>query len=204
MKQLIEFLPMLAFAIAYVVKDFNAAVLALMVGYTFQIILSWVIWRKVEKMHLAIYGLLLVSGSLSLFFNDSRFLIWKFTIVYWAFTLALVGAQWLKGINLTQRALEGALNSSPDIKINAPPSAWTMANKSVALFFFLIGVLNLIIAYNFSESTWVMFKVFGSLVLTVLGLIALMVYLFQFKEETDTASATEAAPTDTHPTDPSP
>ncbi|MGE0107187.1 MAG: septation protein IspZ, partial [Thiomonas sp.] len=44
---------------------------------------------------------------------------------------------------------------------------WNRVNWSWVAFFALMGVLNIVIAYNFSTNLWVDFKLFGSLALTL-------------------------------------
>ena len=39
-------------------------------------------------------------------------------------------------------------------------------------FFVLVGILNLVVAYNFSEAFWINFKVFGLTVLTLIFMSA--------------------------------
>jgi len=190
MKQLIETAPLAAFISVYLIAKhgygaeapLHYAAIAMTIAYALQIALSWFLWQKLEKMHLAIFIMLVISVSLTIFFNNSAFLIWKFTIVYWIFTTIILGAYYAKGLNLTQRTLEAAFDNVPDFNLNVPHSAWNRVNLSTALFFFAIGGLNLIIGYGFSESTWVLFKVVGSLGFTLVGLIVLMSYLSQFKE----------------------
>ena len=45
------------------------------------------------------------------------------------------------------------------IKLN--DKTWNQINMTSALFFGSLGALNLYVAFNFSESTWVNFKLFG-------------------------------------------
>lgn len=203
MKQVIEFIPTALFAIVYLLssqvwdtgKPLHYAAIALTAGYALQIILTWALWRIVEKLHLGIFALLVVSVSLTIFFNDSAFLIWKFTVVYWLFGAAILVAYYAKGLNLTQHSLSAILMKFPDIQFQVPQTAWQKANSGVTLFFFSVGALNLYIGYVFSESTWVMFKVVGSLILSLIGLAVLMSYLMTFKvdEPLDEIADDEAA-----------
>jgi intracellular septation protein len=50
-------------------------------------------------------------------------------------------------------------------------------------FFVVAGALNLYVAYNFSESTWVNFKLFGMLGLTVVFALAQGVWLAKKSEQ---------------------
>ena len=61
-----------------------------------------------------------------------------------------------------------------------------VSGGSWVFFFVVCGILNLIVAYNFSEDVWVDFKFFGMLGLTVVFIIAQGLYLSRFiKHETE-------------------
>lgn len=47
-------------------------------------------------------------------------------------------------------------------KISLPEKIWSNLNSSWALFFAIMGIINLYVAYNYSTDTWVNFKLFGS------------------------------------------
>ena len=61
--------------------------------------------------------------------------------------------------------------------VQVPAAIWLQVNWLWAGFFVFIGVLNLVIAYNFSEEVWVDFKLFGVLGLTFAFIIAQVFYL---------------------------
>jgi len=48
-----------------------------------------------------------------------------------------------------------------------PESLWTRLNLMWVGYFLVCAVLNLYVAYNFSEDTWVNFKLFGLMGLTI-------------------------------------
>ena len=54
---------------------------------------------------------------------------------------------------------------------------WTRLNFGWAFGFFLAGVLNLVVAYNFSMEFWVTYKLVGGFALTFLYIVITMVYL---------------------------
>ena len=60
---------------------------------------------------------------------------------------------------------------------------WTKLHHFCAAFFWGLGLLNLIIAYNYSLDTWVNFKVYIFPILTMLGLGGLMFWLFKQKDK---------------------
>ena len=67
--------------------------------------------------------------------------------------------------------------------LELPKAVWTKLSHAWVLFFVLSGVLNLFVAYNFSEDFWVNFKLFGLLGLTIIFIIAQGVYLSRYIKE---------------------
>jgi len=61
--------------------------------------------------------------------------------------------------------------------IQLPPKIWTRLNLAWVAFFVLSGLVNLYVAFNFDEATWVNFKLFGMLGLTVVFVVAQSIYL---------------------------
>jgi intracellular septation protein len=58
-------------------------------------------------------------------------------------------------------------------------STWQKLNMAWVIFFVLAGVLNLYVAYNFSEAFWVKFKVLGFTAITFVFIIVQMLWLFR-------------------------
>jgi hypothetical protein len=50
-----------------------------------------------------------------------------------------------------------------EAQMKLPEALWGPLNLAWAGFFAVMGVLNLFVAYNFSEETWVNFKLFGGM-----------------------------------------
>ena len=57
--------------------------------------------------------------------------------------------------------------------IRLPDPIWSRLNLSWVMFFVATGSANLYVAYNFNTETWVNFKLFGIMGLTVLFVILL-------------------------------
>ena len=64
--------------------------------------------------------------------------------------------------------------------IDAPRHIWQKLNTAWIIFFVVVAVMNLYIAYNFSEEFWVNFKLFGMLGLTFAFIIVQMVILSRY------------------------
>ena len=163
MKLLFDFFPIILFFIVFKLAGIYAAT-AVTIAATFaQIGWVWFKHRKVEPMLWMSLGVVVVFGGATLIFHNDSFIKWKPTVLYWLFAAILSGAQLLQGKNL-MRVLMGK-------QMRLPDAIWNKVNWSWVAFFGLMGVLNIAIAYNFSTDLWVDFKLFGSLVLTLLFVI---------------------------------
>lgn len=200
MKLLIDFFPILIFFLVYKfapelielispiisteqkaslleVKPIMLATAVLIPSSALQILYTRVSTGKVEKMHLVTLALVVLLGGATLVFNDSNFIKWKPTIVNWLFAVAFLLSQLLTQKSLLQRMMDGNISLDPPI--------WLRLNYAWIVFFLLSGVINLWVAYDFSEETWVNFKLFGMLGLTILFIILQSLYLYKYikKEE---------------------
>jgi intracellular septation protein len=106
--------------------------------------------------------------------HDATFIKWKPTVLYWVFALVLLGAEFLFAKNLIRTMMQQQLT--------LPEPVWTRLNVSWAAFFVLMGVLNLYVAYHFSESAWVNFKLFGGIGLMVVFVLLQGLYLSRYVE----------------------
>lgn len=173
-----EFFPAFAFVAAYFIASRSGygaqaiywATAAAMIGVILQ--LTWMGLRrhKIEKKHWLTALLILVFGSITLVVKNPMIIKWKVSITYLVFACGLLGAQWLGKINPIREMLGSAFDM--------PDGLWRRLNTAWALFFVFMAILNLIVAYNFSESFWVGFKLWGSLGGTFLFMAA-QIYLLR-------------------------
>ena len=172
MKLLFDFLPVLLFFIAYKLYDIYVATAVIIITSILQVAWVWFRHHRVENMHLVTLVLVVVLGSATLLFHDEIFIKWKPTVVNWLFALAFLGSQFIGHKNLLQRMLESQIAvDTPDI--------WLRLNLIWVSFFTLMGLINLYVAFNFSTDTWVNFKLFGMMGLTMIFIIAQSIYLAQ-------------------------
>ena len=64
--------------------------------------------------------------------------------------------------------------------IQLPNPIWRQLNLAWVVFFSAMGSINLYVAFNYSEATWVDFKLFGMLGLTFVFIIAQGLYMSRF------------------------
>ena len=186
MKFLFDFLPIILFFIAFKIPEdpqdgiMLATVVAIVVSII-QVSYSWLRHRKVEKMHLITMGLIVVLGGATLLFQDERFIKWKPTVVNWLFALVILGSQFIGKKSIIRRMM--------DEQVVLPEHVWTKLNVAWAVFFFATGCANLYVAFNFATETWVNFKLFGILGLTIAFVIAQAIYMSRYiEEEPETAT----------------
>jgi len=130
--------------------------------------------RKVDKMLWISLAIIVVMGGATLWLRDPTFIKWKPTVLYWTFAGALLGADLLLGRNLIRAMLAQ--------QITLPDAVWTRLSLSWGAFFIAMGALNLYVAFNFSESIWVNFKVFGGMGLMLVFVLVQGMYLARFVE----------------------
>lgn len=180
MKQFIDLIPgLIFFAVYFITKDFMLATYALIISSALQLIFNWFVKKQLDKMQLAIFLMLLPMAALTLIFHNALFLKWKPSIVNWVFAAILWISYYFKGKNLTRTLLQSMTANTPDFQLNLPEKIWIRVNHSIAWFFMLEGILNLIVAYSFSTSIWVTYKVMGVLLLNFGGIILLFWYLLR-------------------------
>ncbi len=131
--------------------------------------------QKVDFMLWLSLGLIVVLGGLTLWFHSETFIKWKPSGLYWAMGATFWISQTFFGRNLL-RMLMGE-------QMRLPEPIWRQLNWAWIGFFALMGVLNLWVAYNFSTSTWVNFKLFGGMGLMLVFTVAQGLYLGRHIQE---------------------
>ncbi|HID45023.1 MAG TPA: septation protein A [Chromatiaceae bacterium] len=169
MKLITDFLPVIIFFVAYKMWGMYAATGAFIAATLIQIGWSYYTHKKVETLQWVTLGLVLVFGGLTLALHDPVFFKWKPTVVNWLFAIAFLGSGLFMQRSLLQRMMDHA--------ISLPQPVWNRLNLAWIAFFVSAGLANLYVAYNFSESTWVDFKLFGMLGLTLVFMVLQGFYL---------------------------
>ncbi|HKO88938.1 MAG TPA: septation protein A [Burkholderiales bacterium] len=154
MKFLFDLFPVILFFAVYSYsKDIYLATMVIIPATIAQVIYARLKFGKVDGMLWASLVLILVMGGLTLWLHDARFIKLKPTLLYWLFALIFLLAPFIAKRNLIQSML------SKEIKL--PAQVWARLNLAWVGFFALMGALNLYVAQNYSESTWVNFKLWG-------------------------------------------
>ena len=153
MKFLFDLFPVILFFIAFKFFGIYTAT-AVAIGATIaQIIYSKLRHGKVDNMLLISGVIITVFGGATLLLKDPTFIQWKPTVLYWLFSLTLLGAQFIFKKN--------PIRSFMEKQISLPNNVWAKLNLAWALLFIALGILNLYVAFNYSQDIWVDFKLFG-------------------------------------------
>jgi intracellular septation protein len=159
MKLLLDVWPVIAFFAAYKFAGIYVATAILIAGVLLQVGISWLRHRTVSRMLLTTAAVVLVFGGLTLWLHDATFIKLKPTIVNWLFAAAFGASQLLRGPTIIERML------GENVKMDAV--SWRRLNLMWIAFFVVCGAANLYVAYHFDEATWVDFKLFGLIGLTL-------------------------------------
>lgn len=169
MKMLFDFFPIILFFIAYKFFGIYVATAVAMGASLLQVIYFWLRYHRVEAMHIITLIIILSLGSATLLLHNSMFIKWKPTVIYWVFALMFLLTQFIGNKTLLQRML--------GTKITLPNPIWTKLNVSWGVFFAVMGIANLYVVYHYSTNTWVDFKLFGTLGLTIVFIIIQSIYM---------------------------
>ena len=130
--------------------------------------------KKIDTMLWVSLALVVVLGGATIWFHNEDFITWKPTMLYWAMALALWASAALFGKNLLQKIMGE--------QVRLPDRVWGRLNLAWIAFFFSMGVLNRYVAWRYSTDIWVNFKLFGSMGLMILFMIAQGFYLSRHLE----------------------
>ena len=130
--------------------------------------------KKVDTMLWVSLALVVVLGGATVWFHNEEFIKWKPTVLYWAMALGLWVSAALFGKNLPRQMLGAHLR--------VPDPLWARVNWTWIVFFVMMGVLNRYVATQYSTASWVNFKLFGSMGLMFVFVLAQGLYLSRYAE----------------------
>ncbi|MFK8018231.1 MAG: inner membrane-spanning protein YciB [Pseudomonadales bacterium] len=181
MKQLAELIPIALFFISYKMDGsivelagwtytfdgIYSATAILMAATTVQLVLTKIFTGTIDKKLWLLFTAVVVFGSATLFFRSEAFIQWKPTVFNWVLACFFIGAPLLGKKTLLERGLSD--------QVQLPAQAWQKLNILWTANFVIVGALNIFVAYKFSESFWVSYKLYSSigfvLLLTILTAI---------------------------------
>jgi len=207
MKLLFDFFPIILFFVSYyqasflientfigqlidpTKPDFISATIvatgAAIIASFIQVTIHWFNTHKFERMHIFSLVLITVLGSITIFLGNPAFIQWKPTVLNWLFAGVFLGSMFVGEKPIIQRMM------GEHIKL--PENVWKTLNLSWVTFFFISGAANLYVAFYYNLAapadarmdTWVNFKLFGLMGLTIGFVILQAIYLSRHISEDD-------------------
>ena len=177
MKLLFDLFPVVLFFIAYKMYDIYTATAVIIVATIVQVGFVYAKNKRVEKIHIITLVLILGLGGLTLILQDEAFIKWKPTLVNWGFALVFLGSHFIGKKPIIRRMMDSAI-SLPDL-------IWVRLSFMWIAFFILSGATNLYVAFNYDTDTWVDFKLFGLMGMTLVFIVIQGFYINRYMEESD-------------------
>ena len=177
MKLLFDLFPVALFFIVFKMYDIYTATAVIIVATIFQVAYMYAKNKRVEKMHIITLALILVLGGLTLALQDEDFIKWKPTLVNWGFALVFLGSHFIGKKPIIRRMMDSAL-TLPDL-------IWIRLSYMWVAFFIFSGVVNLYVAFNYDTDTWVNFKLFGLMGMTIVFIVIQGIYISRYYQEPD-------------------
>ena len=175
MKLLFDLLPIVLFFIAFKVSGIYVATAVAIAASVLQIAWLKLSGRRVDGMQWASLAIISVFGGMTLLLHDEGFIKLKPTILYSVFAIALLFSRYALKKNLISTMLGK--------QIQLPQRIWERLNLAWTAFFIAMAALNIYVANTFPTETWVNFKVFGAMGLTITFVIAQALYLSRHMQE---------------------
>lgn len=136
--------------------------------------------KKVDLVLWIGLALVVVLGGLTVWFHNETFIKWKPTGLHWATALVFWGSEAFFGKSLIKAAL------GKDMQL--PEAIWRRLNWAWVGFFVVMGLLNIVVAYNFETSTWASFKLFGTVGLMLVFVLGQGLYLARHMPDEEPAA----------------
>jgi len=173
MNQLLEWSPLVVFFVVFKLFGIYWATASLMCTCVALMFIHRLRTGSFKTMHVVTAGVVLVLGTATLLLHDKRFIQWKPTVLLGLAAVVFLGSSVIGRQPLARRMLEGVFTEPVDLA----PHTWALINSVWAAWFAVLAAANLYIAQNFSESTWVNFKVVGISVATLIFMIPQVLWL---------------------------
>jgi intracellular septation protein len=177
MKLLFDFFPIVLFFIAYKFFGIYTATTVAMIASLSQVAFYRFKFQHYEKIHLISLAIIMILGGATLFFHNPWFIKWKPTGIYWLSALVFFSSSYIGSKPLIQKMMEA--------NVILPEKIWHRLNRAWALFFVLMGAVNIYVAYHFNTDIWVNFKLFGGVGFTLLFVLIQAVYLTRHMDNTE-------------------
>ncbi len=212
-KFLLEFFPIILFFVVYKVMGLYMAIYAMIGATFLQMIIVRFQIGRFENTHLITFSLLGILGGVTLVLRDPAFLMWKVSVLYVVFAFMLVLSMWIGKKTLLQRMLGKELDLPinvwcqlswlwgfgfmgiaivnayyVNIALSAREALFSSTELDPKIELTMLDCTNIamsklcIIAQE-AEESWVNFKLFGTMGLTLILIIIMIIFIKKYIKE---------------------
>jgi intracellular septation protein len=130
--------------------------------------------KKVDAMLWISFIIISVFGSATIYFHSETFIKWKPTVIYACYASSFLIGQFIFKKNL----LKAAMGS----QLSMPDPIWAKLSLMWVLYFVVMALVNLYVAFNFPTSTWVSYKLYSIATLPAF-IVVQSIFLSKYIEE---------------------
>ena len=152
-QQILDFIPLIAFFVAYYLQDLVFATIALIVTTLISIALHFILGWSLPKKTLIGGAFVTIFGGLTVFLGDPFYIKIKSTISFSTFAIVLLVARYGFQKSLLKLLMADFVELSQ--------RQWLNLARDTGLFFIFLAGCNEVTRQFFSEESWVIFKTFG-------------------------------------------
>ena len=176
LKFITDFGPLLIFFTIYYKSGNNlkAAIPPLIIATLIAVTIMYMVEKKIP--YVPLIGAIVISlfGGLTLYFDNPIFIYMKPTIVNIIFALILIVSKVFYHKNFLRLFLQTAFQLNEE--------GWNKLNFRWAYFFIFLAILNEVVWRTQPETTWVNFKVWGMLPITIIFTAMQVPLINKYKE----------------------
>ncbi|BBB23049.1 intracellular septation protein [Abyssogena phaseoliformis symbiont OG214] len=213
MKFLLDFFPIALFFVVYKTMGLYMAIYAMIGATFLQMMIARYRTGKFENIHLVTFGLLVILGGVTLTLRDPVFLMWKVSVLYVVFAFSLVLSMWIGKKTLLQRMLGKELELPENVwhqlswlwglgftgiavvnayyvnlALNAREALFTATELDSKIELTELDCVNttmeqLCIIAQQTEESWVNFKLFGTMGLTFILIVVMIIFIKKYIKE---------------------
>ncbi len=174
----IEMGPLVIFFAVNAIHGIFAATGVFMIAIVLSLAIAYAAARHIPTLPLVSGLIVLIFGGLTLYLQNETFIKLKPTIVNLLFASVIFG-----GLLFGKNYVKSLLGTMVELK----DEGWRQLAVRWGLFFVAMAIVNEVVWRNFSTDTWVTFKVFGFLPLTVVFALAQTPLMNRYAEQGDSS-----------------
>jgi intracellular septation protein len=172
LKITLEMGPLVIFFLMNSMKGIFFATAALMIATLVSLGASRLLLKRIPVMPLVTGAFVMVFGALTIYLQDATFIKIKPTILNLLFASVLAG-----GLFFRKSLLKIVLGEV----LHLQEEGWRLLTIRWTGFFIVLAILNEIVWRNFSEQTWIAYKSFGVMPLTMLFMMAQITLIVKYQ-----------------------